>query len=221
MRLDFLPAAVLLAGVLGACGGSTFSMEQDGGGGGADARSDAGAETDGGAMSDAADAGTPCPSSAPATGSACRDDGLECEYGSRPVPECNTIATCARGAWTVESPSGVDCPAKRDTACPKSLAEASAMVDQCQPLDLICDYAEGRCACTPGGGPIPLDAAAAARWHCQSPASPACPRPRPILGSACAGPSQTCDYGACTVPGGSAQKCQLGIWQPDAFACAL
>ncbi len=174
----------------------------------------------------AGDAGTfdasggPCPSVAPGKGSSCAREALECEYGTGNVPGCDTVATCDAGRWTVQAPTtGDQCPSTRPSGCPASFATAT-LAGHCEPLGLICDYPTGRCACTDGTGPIPLDASAAARWHCQEPGAN-CPRPRPPLGSACTSDGESCDYGSCTVPGGSGEACADGLWTTMPFACAL
>jgi hypothetical protein len=209
-----------------ACGGSKFTS----GGARADAgpedagAGDAGTPFDGGVADsgpgqDAESAG-PCPSGPPAAGASCAPEGLECEYGLSPVPTCDTVATCQMARWSLQAPaSGDDCPATRSSQCLGTFAVAS-LEAHCDPLGLVCDYPTGRCGCSVGSGPVPLDASAAARWHCQEPGSD-CPRPRPPLGSACTSDGTSCDYGSCTVPGGSGENCSNGLWQTYAFACAL
>jgi hypothetical protein len=224
---------VLLVGIAAAiapgCGGSKFTT----GGDGADAappdaesRDDAAGPfdsgvADGGARVDAGSA-APCPKGPPATGASCAPEGLECEYGSSPVPTCDTVATCQKARWSLQAPaSGDDCPSARSSECPSTFGAASLeVVVHCDPFGLVCDYPTGRCACTDPAGPVPVDASAAARWHCQDPDAD-CPRPRPPLGSACTSDGLSCDYGSCTVTGGSAEKCADGLWQTNSFACAL
>jgi hypothetical protein len=212
----------VLLGLASACGGSTFTPD---GGATHDAAPDGSGSTDGGGIgNDGGSPGdassSPCPSAAPADASACGTDGLECEYGSNPVPECNTVATCDSAHWAVQPPTTGDaCPTMRSPSCPASFSAASPAV-HCEPLGLVCDFAEGRCDCSVGGGPVPLDASAAARWHCQTPGD-GCPEPRPGLGTPCTTEGTSCDYGSCTVQGGSGQQCHNGTWQTEAFACAL
>jgi hypothetical protein len=213
--------AAVVAGAL-ACGGSKFTTASDAGGevGSADGSSLEAGIIDASKPSDGGAAPGPCPAAAPHGGSSCDHDMLECEYGSALVPGCDTVATCKSGLWAVEAPaSGSQCPVTRPSGCPASFAEAS-LAGHCEPLGTICDYPTGRCACTVGAGPIPIDASAAARWRCQEP-GPNCPKPRPPLGSACASDGLSCDYGSCTVPEGSAETCADGVWRTMAFACAL
>jgi hypothetical protein len=42
-----------------------------------------------------------------------------------------------------------------------------------------------------------------------------------LLGSSCtaAQKGMQCDYGACTIPGGTAETCAGGIWTEGAVAC--
>jgi len=44
--------------------------------------------------------------------------------------------------------------------------------------------------------------------------------PRAPLGSACTQNDLFCNYGACGVPGGTAQQCEGGLWEEAAVACA-
>jgi hypothetical protein len=87
----------------------------------------------------------------------------------------------------------------------------------CSPNDAYCDYPEGRCSCTNDLGlPTPTPT-----WACQDPSDPSCPLPRPHLGTACMQEGLSCDYGSCTVLGGSAQQCTGGVWVESNYACAV
>jgi hypothetical protein len=58
-------------------------------------------------------------------------------------------------------------------------------------------------------------------WNCQGPTQgSACPTPRPRLGSPCSPAGLDCDYGACTVPGGSNESCAGGVWTQSLGVCA-
>jgi hypothetical protein len=225
-RLGAAGALGVIAAVVWGCGGSKFTTPA--GDGGTTSNNDGSAVSDAPPPMEAAveDAGPvdasggPCPGAAPGNGSPCAREGLECEYGAGLVPGCDTVGTCDSGRWTVQAPaSGAECPSTRPSGCPGSFATAS-LAGHCEPLGLICDYPTGRCACTDGTGPVALDASAAARWHCQEPGAN-CPRPRPPLGSACTSDGESCDYGSCTVPGGSGAACADGLWTTMPFACAL
>jgi hypothetical protein len=191
-----------------ACGGTT-QVTSDGG-----AASDTGGPGDAGS--------SPCPSSAPTDGTACGPQGLTCEWGSSPVPDCDTVALCNGGRWQVtpHGPGGLDCGGGPQGTCPASFSSVPRQ-QHCSPYGMYCDYPEGRCACAVPAGPgFPADASAVAEWICQDPQS-GCPQPRPVLGSACS-PSQTnleCDYGACSIPGGTAESCTGGIWVQGGVAC--
>lgn len=213
---------VLAATILAGCGGATFNDLGDGG-----TSSDGGPGTgdsgrggiDGGAIvcppTPPTD-GTACPFTCPKTGAPCVP--LECEYGTSPILECDAIFTC-NGTWAADtrggdpmycSPSTSGCPATR-ASVPVGAA--------CSPSNLECDYPGGRCACTISrGGPVRLDAGA--EWICDTPMGD-CPQPRPRVGTSCTSPGKTCDYGACTLPGGDALECTDGRWQPHQMPCPL
>lgn len=148
----------------------------------------------------------------------CAPQGLACEYGQGAVPTCDTMATCNGGRWQVVSPSTdpTQCPASLATGCPTSFG-AVHIGQHCEPLDLNCDYTQGRCACSVRSGPTVYDAAAQAGWICPSPDT-GCPLPRPRLGAACTGATE-CDYGACAIPGAIAERCDGSVWIDAAVAC--
>jgi hypothetical protein len=66
---------------------------------------------------------------------------------------------------------------------------------------------------------VPVDASAVARWVCQDPQAPGCPVSRAPLGSACSQQGLFCDYGSCSIPGGTSEQCQGGIWKSALTAC--
>ncbi len=155
-------------------------------------------------------------------------DGLECEYGSSPVQSCDIVATCMQSQWQVVSPAVSNMGAPSDSCsttpapgCPSTFS-AVPQGATCSNNTLVCDYPQARCACTEGGGPIRvgLDGGVVTFWACQDPTTSGCPIPRPRLGSACTG-DVTCDYGSCTVPGGTAEACEGGVWQETAVGCPL
>lgn len=209
---------LLVALTLAACGGSTVSPIDGGngndGGSGNDASSDAGG-------------GSPCPPSPPTAGTKCGGgNGIapqyECEYGSSSNRACNIVATCDdTGQWTLSSPAP-GCGGKNPPTCPSTYASVPQGKSCSESYPLDCLYPEGICSCTPGaGGPVPLDAAAAATWHCDVPSDSKCPKPRPKLGSACSTPNLLCDYGACIFPSGTAMRCTNGYWQLSDVPCPL
>lgn len=170
-----------------------------------DAGSDAPSTPD---ASPPSDGGSPakCPPSAPS--GACSDDGLECEYGSNPSPDCNLLFRCTGGTWA-DLNGGNGCPPQ--SACPGTYA--SVPVGQtCSPEGVACGYTEGTCTCA-HGSPVQQSAT----WHC-FPAQAGCPSPRPNLGTPCEAPaSTTCNYGACN--DGVALQCQGGVWREVETPC--
>jgi hypothetical protein len=80
---------------------------------------------------------------------------------------------------------------------------------------ISCTYPQGRCTCTRNIGPIALEPL----WVCSDPEA-GCPTARPRLGTACSQPSKVCDYGSCSVDGGSAVRCDGGVWKLETnIAC--
>jgi len=65
-----------------------------------------------------------------------------------------------------------------------------------------------------------VDGSVQSHWACQDPATPACPLSRPSLGSACTQNGLFCNYGGCSVPGGTAVQCEGNLWQDAQVACA-
>ncbi len=165
------------------------------------------------------DAGGPaCPETAPQQGSACGPQGLACEYGTATVVECDTVATCNGGRWEIALPTMTKslCQSGPATDCPASLS-AVPLGQHCDTYPTICDYPQGRCACTVRQSPTVTDASAQATWICPAPSS-GCPLPRPLLGSPCTS-SAECDYGTCAIPGATAQACTDNLWVPESTAC--
>ena len=188
------------------------SQNDGGGGGGGDS---------GGGVSDAGLVPA-CPKIAPADGTACSKPGLECEYGSDPNIECNTVARCQGSYWSTAASRGGECPTPPPGS--KSCASTYAQVpvgEACPYQGLECGYPEGYCVCTePFSGPPRLDASNSQVWVCDTP-SQGCPSPRPRTGSACSAQGQYCDYGGCSLPGGVVMQCESGIWTEQQIACPL
>ncbi len=209
-------ALVLFGGLACAaigCGG-TFASVGAADGGGAD-------DGGGGGDPDGSGPAPHCPSAQPTAGGACSSENLVCEYGTSPVQDCDTVATCTGGAWQFagHSPGGLDCDPAPASQCPSSFATVPRG-SHCAPFGLYCDYPQGRCACSDTSfGPTPADASAEAEWICQVPVS-GCPEPRPRLGTACSQEGLDCDYGTCgVIPGGTAEACTNGIWVEELTAC--
>jgi hypothetical protein len=112
------------------------------------------------------------------------------------------------------------CTSSPPIMCPSSFASVPRM-SSCTPYGGFCDYPEGRCACTVPAGPAIMNPPNSI-WICQD-AAPGCPEPRPRLGALCS-PKQEgmqCDYGSCTVPGGTAEQCSGGLWTQAPFGCPV
>lgn len=175
------------------------------------------------ASSDAGPSGA-CPPQPPTVGGKCSPlnffGPFACEYGSSSNRTCNIVAICEdSGKWSV-SPPASGCGEKNPPQCPSTYASVPRGQSCSDAYPLACNYPEGFCSCTPGaGGPVPLDAAAAATWHCDVPSDTKCPEPRAKLGSPCSTPNLSCDYGACIWPSGTAMACENGYWQQTHVPC--
>jgi hypothetical protein len=147
-----------------------------------------------------------------------------CEYGTSPVQSCDVVTTCnSMKEWTVTPAGGTDCGAPLSPNCPATF-DVALMGGTCSNADLVCDYPVGRCECVPSGlvaqplvgnPPIMLiDASLPAdHWVCQDPDTTDCPLPRPRLGVFCSKAGVSCDYGSCSIVGGTTEICQGGVWQ--------
>ena len=184
-----------------------------------------------------------CPRSPPAAGSPCGPLGV-CEYGGSNVFQCDTIAVCWVNAspflqlppdggpgpppppppisftqWLVSNrdaapgPGANACGPLDASACPASF-DAVNRDAACDGAPAFCDYPEGRCRCATAPD------ASAGWWSCQDPA-PACPRPRPRLGTACAAEQEglVCAYDPCDGVAGFAERCQQSLWVRLDVAC--
>jgi hypothetical protein len=150
-------------------------------------------------------------------GDPCSQEGLACEYGSSPALACDTTSTCTNGSWYFPPPppGPIACDPSQPIVCPGTFASVPRGMD-CSPNDAYCDYPQGRCSCTNDLGlPQPNPT-----WACQDPGAN-CPVPRPHLGTACTQDMLQCDYGSCTVLGGSAQQCMGGVWVVTNLLCAM
>lgn len=202
--------------LLVACGGS-IAQPIGGNDGGSDGSTQKDATTDAGTSG--------CPANVPANGAPCSPEGFACEYGSSNLLMCNVVARCENGAWSIPvpppGPPPPECVSKNPVACPATFASVPIGTSCSKDYPTHCNYPEGECACTVDlGGPFPEDAAAVAQWYCGKPSSPACPKPRPKIGTSCSAPPNViCDYGACILPGGTVLQCQDGTWQEQLFGC--
>lgn len=133
-------------------------------------------------------------------------EGLTCQYGTDPRPECHPSATCAGGAWTVSQPP---CATPPEETCPASRDAAAGQA--CTTQGAYCSYGDLSCQCTncSTGGPISL-CTGSPTWHCEAPnADATCPAGMPLLGTACATEGKTCTYACGT---GNGRTCKQGAW---------
>jgi hypothetical protein len=138
-----------------------------------------------------------------------------CEYGGNAKGFCTTLADCASNGsppfrWYV-TPPGPEC-GQTAPGCPAAFGMGEGAA--CPNVSFPCDYAQGRCDClscsTDAGQPSKY-------WHCRSwdDVDPACPKPRPLIGSECAGLEGTaCDYASCCRGPTLAPTiwCKAGTW---------
>ena len=149
-----------------------------------------------------------CPSTAPTGGETCAPIGIECEYGTSPLPNCNDVWQCSTsGEWKdISSNTGGSCP--MGAMRPASYAAASSDHAVCNPEGTFCAYPQGTCICTDDPGGLPL--AGGPQWGC-TPVTKGCPAAPPELGTPCTTPAATlCDYGGCS--GGVDMQCTGGYW---------
>ena len=153
---------------------------------------------------------------APATGSSCSDEDVQCEYGNAWWSvSCDTVTQCQGGLWTTFQPSFDPCsamPGPNEPSCPTDYA-AVPQGSACSTNGLSCVYPLGECQCqVPLEGPVEIDGGTG-YWGCVP--EQGCPFPRPRLGSPCHG-NTMCTYETCSY----AQTCQDGVWQAQQEACA-
>jgi hypothetical protein len=218
------------SGSSGSSGSTGGSGGSSGGGSGGGSGSSGGSTSGGGSGSSSGGCGAGCTDGGPAPACpaqvlsskvACSPQGLECEYGSNPVQDCDYVQTC-NGTWQVANPTDSKCGSTLGAGCPLTF-DAVSQGSTCADNGLVCNYPRGRCACVDSfGGPIILvDGSVPARWACQDPSTAGCPMPRAPLGSACTEEGLSCDYGTCSVPGGTAEECQNGLWQQALVVCPV
>jgi hypothetical protein len=153
---------------------------------------------------------------------ACGTEGLQCEYGTDPAIECDTIVTCTGGAWvTTQTPfTGPFCSASNGGSCPEAVEEV-AQGTACGSTFFECDIPGAHCGCPPArcecrcpGAGDGTTCTTMMTWQCDSVTTQGCPAIRPRLGASCTTPNQSCDYdgadaGACW---GDSVQCIGGVW---------
>lgn len=159
-----------------------------------------------------------CPLTKPSTGDPCSIDYSQCEYGDDLFYDCNTIAVCEQGAWSVIEGSTSSICSKtyvNPPDCPKT-SDAVPVGSDCSTFQtcLYLDDPHPRlCTCSPDGmGDETV-------WGCYEPQAgcPASPN-RPRLGTPCSTEDLECDYGSCV--NYTNVLCQFGSWGPGADLCA-
>jgi hypothetical protein len=163
-----------------------------------------------------------CPDEVPIDATPCSfgDGGSpSCEYrthgGGSVLASCGISGTASSPTWSIFVVSS----AFTGPPCPGSFAAATG---SCDGTNLVCDYAEGRCACADNA-----DSWICRRWSSVmssvdgQPSETPCPVPRPLVGTACDVEGQTCDYGGfCQAPAvslGLSLVCHQHYW--DVVVC--
>ena len=157
------------------------------------------------ASQDACPATTACPSDISQINSWPCTEGLTCQYGTDPRPECHPSATCTGGAWTVTQST---CAALPPVTCPTTRDAATGQA--CPTQGAYCSYGDLTCSCTNcSTGPVAL-CTGSPTWHCAAPnADATCPEGMPLLGTACTTEGKTCTYACGT---GNGRICKQGAW---------
>jgi hypothetical protein len=212
--------AIGAAGLTWGCGGNVTFLSAD------DAGQDArGTDANGNDASDATDhdGGGPdapppwspvCPDLQPGAGSACSQQGVQCEYGSGDYNiQCDTVMQCQTGGWQTYQFFGGGCPTPvpNPPPCPADFTGVP-QGQSCMPAGTGCVYPQGHCSCDVPFG-LPQIDGGTATWQCLP--EPGCPMPRPRLGSACTG-QMYCTYEQCSF----GETCMGGVWQGQNEACA-
>lgn len=148
----------------------------------------------------------PCPAELSQIQSWPCTEGLTCEYGPDPRPECRASATCTKGTWAIYQARCVPLPT---VTCPDTREAAAGQ--SCPTEGAYCVYGDLACQCTncSTGGPVDI-CTGDPTWHCAAPNADAnCPAGIPLLGSACTSEGKSCTY-ACGTSG--ARVCEQGAW---------
>jgi hypothetical protein len=141
---------------------------------------------------------SPCPAAVPIKGSTCPKNGLQCQYGSDPRIDCNTLATCQGTSWQLTLPA-TSCAGTPPT-CP-----AKQPMGTCTPPGLICGYGSTSCNCS--CGPL-CGPGGTGYWNCQT-AAAGCPATPPNAGTACGTNGTSCRY---QCGDGGSRTCKDGLW---------
>jgi hypothetical protein len=204
-------AVVALACVTCACGGSVAGAGADGGGG-----PDGGSDQSYPPVAQTPPGPSPvCPDDAPAVGTPCTQNMLQCEYGNAWWDvACDVVVQCMSGQWAADTSLGGTCapkPGPNSADCPPAIPmdlgpNDNDMMTACSQAGEQCSYRDGTCTCV-----VSADAAAPSYWECVP--GPGCPGIRPPLGSSCMGADAGMECPYELTCGGYAQICQGGVWQ--------
>jgi hypothetical protein len=207
--LTFLCALTFATGAGGVgCGGLAATKNNDDSG--AMASGDAKPVADHISEAEGPPPSSSCPSTPPAAGMACADDGQICGWGDDVRGDmCRTRASCTSGLWQVTSPNAQACPPLQAIGmCP------AGSIGTCT-ISQICTREDGlfcRCTnCPPTEGLCP---AGESTWYCPpAPSAPGCPVSEPNFGTGCETEGAICQYFlyACGQP---ARVCSGGQWVP-------
>ena len=210
-RFNFLCALTFAtwAGGLG-CGGLTATKGNDDSG--AMASSDAEPVADHISEAEGRPRSSSCPSTPPAAGMSCADDGQICGWGDDVRGDmCRTKASCTSGLWQVTSPNARACPPLQ------AIGTCSApLIGNCKDGQ-ICTREGGLfCWCT---NRAPTCSICSLGWYCPAAASVSylaasgCPVAEPNFGTGCETEGAVCQYFlyACGQP---ARVCSGGKWVP-------
>ncbi len=198
--------------ILASCGGQAVGTVT----GSSDSGTPAEPIAEGKGPSDAGRINAACPATLP-TEQGCTAEGATCEYGNDRNPWCNDLRVCSGGRWA--SPIGGHCDrtAGEAASCTHAPEPGAACVVR---ATTTCDGENASCGCVDPtlNGPDLRDASTQPIWTCVA-RSHGCPYPRARVGSACAAPGTTCDYGACA-PNGFSLVCGTdGYWGATDSSC--
>jgi hypothetical protein len=184
-------------GEAGSAGGAGANVGDDGG--------KAGASADG-----RLEARPPlaCPEQAPADGTACAEEGLNCGWGDDVRGDnCRPHASCASHHWNVKTPDSNSCPPLHSIGvCPANTFAACTDNTTCTKADgTFC-----RCTSSPPTSPVGVDPP---QWYCHRQDPGICPVSEPNFGTACAPDGTQCPYFwvDCQSP---VRICAGGAWVP-------
>src|SRR5579859_3064170 len=129
--------ACAVAGALSGCGGRLGPGGSAAGDDGGAAGDDGGAGDDG-SVTSPGPPGSPCPAAVPGATASCSALGIVCEYGTDPLPSCDTLATCLGTRWSIAPPTCTPSP-QPPGGCPATMSGLTPGAT-CSPVGAECDY---------------------------------------------------------------------------------